>query len=66
MDILNATLLRGSYFNEKSKEVEFLMSSNIMKMTKRGQKSEMNERKGGTSPKGMGKARGSRVVYTFR
>lgn len=42
------------------------MSSNIMKMTKRGKKSEMNERKGGTSPKGMGKARGSRVVYTFR
>ena len=43
------------------------MSSNIMKRTKRGQKSEMNERKlGGTSSKGMGKARGSRVVYTFR
>lgn len=42
------------------------MSSNIMKRTKRGQKSEMNERKGVTSPKGMGKARGSWVVYTFR
>lgn len=31
------------------------MSSNIMKRTNRGQKSEMNERKGGTSPKGMGR-----------
>lgn len=29
-----------------------------MKRKKRDQKSEMNERKGGTSPKGMGKARG--------